>query len=62
MFLNSSLSYLDVYFYLNKLFLKEIDECVSNPCKNGGTCDDKDNGYTCTCPAGFNGAQCEHGG
>ena len=26
------------------------DECLSNPCSNGGTCDDRYNGYTCRCP------------
>ena len=35
------------------------DECAANPCKNGGTCADGVNKFTCTCPAGFTGATCE---
>uniref|UniRef100_A0A3Q0SC79 Crumbs cell polarity complex component 2a n=1 Tax=Amphilophus citrinellus TaxID=61819 RepID=A0A3Q0SC79_AMPCI len=36
-----------------------IDECESEPCQNGGICEDKINGYTCTCPVGFLGELCE---
>ena len=35
------------------------NECSSNPCLNGGTCDDQINGYTCHCAAGFIGSKCE---
>ena len=37
----------------------DADECVSNPCGNGGTCEDKDNEYSCECAAGFHGVNCE---
>ena len=31
---------------------EQIDECLSNPCRNGGTCIDGLGGYTCLCPEG----------
>lgn len=32
--------------------------CESNPCKNGATCQDVDNGYKCTCLPGWTGDNC----
>lgn len=29
------------------------NECLSNPCKNGGTCHDAYKGFQCECPAGW---------
>ncbi|XP_066559973.1 delta-like protein C [Amia ocellicauda] len=37
----------------------ETNECASNPCKNGGSCNDLENDYSCTCPQGFYGKNCE---
>jgi len=31
------------------------DECWSDPCLNGGTCNDGVAAYNCTCPDGFVG-------
>jgi len=35
------------------------DDCSPNPCESGGTCQDDINAYTCTCPAGYAGTDCE---
>ena len=37
----------------------DIDECLSSPCQNNGTCSDEVNGYSCACIAGYTGADCE---
>ena len=37
----------------------DIDECVSNPCMNGGTCVDGDAFFTCSCVHGYKGTFCE---
>ena len=41
--------------------LTDIDECVSNPCHNGGTCKDEVNGFRCDCPPGYQGLNCAVG-
>jgi hypothetical protein len=35
------------------------DECLGNPCLNGGTCTDGTNSFTCACTPGFEGPTCE---
>ena len=36
-----------------------IDDCISNPCSNGGVCTDGINSYTCNCTGtGFSGHTC----
>jgi len=39
----------------------DIDECASNPCQNGATCNNLQNQYTCTCAGGWQGTHCELG-
>ena len=37
----------------------EINECDSNPCKNGAVCNDHVNRYSCDCVVGYTGTNCE---
>ena len=39
----------------------ELDECESDPCENGGTCEDEINAYSCGCTPGYNGTNCDTG-
>ena len=39
----------------------DIDECLSSPCLNNGTCEDRVNVYGCKCFSGFAGANCGQG-
>lgn len=38
---------------------QHVDECLSFPCLNGGTCLDGKNFYTCVCQMQYTGTQCE---
>lgn len=44
---------------LEVCFTTRTDFCASNPCANGGACQNGESGYTCACPPGFSGARCE---
>ncbi|XP_053563748.1 coagulation factor VII [Bombina bombina] len=35
------------------------NQCLSNPCKNGGSCFDQYQAYFCACPLGYEGRNCE---
>lgn len=38
----------------------DINDCLSNPCENGGNCFDRPNNYTCYCQhTGYEGINCE---
>ncbi|MGH0145357.1 UNVERIFIED_CONTAM: hypothetical protein FKN15_010963 [Acipenser sinensis] len=38
---------------------EEINECLSQPCLNGGTCKDRVDTYLCACEEGFTGPNCQ---
>ncbi|XP_010900472.2 fibulin-7 [Esox lucius] len=39
---------------------KDVSECSSNPCQNGGICVEGLNQYKCTCPQSWSGSNCQH--
>ncbi|XP_035255388.1 fibulin-7 isoform X1 [Anguilla anguilla] len=39
---------------------KDISECASNPCQNGGTCVEGLSQYKCICPQNWSGSHCQH--
>lgn len=41
------------------LIEKDLDDCSSNPCLNGGSCIDRINAYNCTCSENYIGKNCE---
>ena len=44
---------------LTMFLMVDIDECDSNPCLNGGTCNDAINRFYCDCAnTGFQGITC----
>ena len=47
--------------YVFNLYVVEINECANSPCRNGATCTDAVNSYTCRCVAGYTGTHCEIG-
>nr|DBA23422.1 TPA: hypothetical protein GDO54_014336 [Pyxicephalus adspersus] len=42
-----------------ELQITNIDECQSNPCRNGAACVDGINSFTCICLPSYSGALCE---
>ncbi|KAB5550601.1 hypothetical protein PHYPO_G00055620 [Pangasianodon hypophthalmus] len=36
----------------------DIDECLENPCENGGSCFNNPGGFLCHCSEGFSGLRC----
>lgn len=43
-------------------FSADIDDCLSSPCQNGGTCIDEVNSFVCLCLPSYGGSRCEKGG
>ncbi|XP_070554791.1 sushi, von Willebrand factor type A, EGF and pentraxin domain-containing protein 1-like [Ptychodera flava] len=39
-------------------FCSDVDQCLPNPCENGGTCHDSVSDFVCECPSGYAGDTC----
>ena len=42
-------------------YFTDIDYCINHTCLNGASCVDGLHNYTCKCPTGFKGSNCETG-
>lgn len=53
------------FFFLSYMifiyFLTDIDECKTNPCQNGGKCQNTEGSYMCQCTDGWTGQRCGKG-
>ena len=47
------------FFYSGMFCETEANECIPNPCLNGGTCIDELNNFECLCLPGFSGTNCQ---
>ena len=52
-YLFRSYHYRTCFFYFTVM-----DNCMPNPCKNGGTCYEEGMDYTCTCSGNWFGQRC----
>ena len=43
----------------NLFYFVDVNDCEESPCNNGGICQDGIASYTCVCPVGFTGLDCE---
>lgn len=41
--------------------MSDVNECLSSPCGNGATCNNRENAYECQCALGWQGVNCLEG-
>lgn len=59
-FLSDCSNSIPISKYIYQLFfIPEVNQCSPSPCKNGGTCSERNNRFECTCTIGFKGVTCE---
>ena len=51
----SNVRYIDVVIVT---FSSNLDDCLNNPCKNGGSCTNTADSYTCSCVFPWEGQNC----
>ena len=47
---------------LSNLCPSTVKPCDSSPCQNGGSCENNEDSFICTCAEGFKGDTCEEEG
>ena len=51
----------DAFEKQSPFLFSDLDECLSDPCQNNGSCIDQPSLFSCNCPLGWNGTHCEIG-
>ena len=52
------MSLTSIFSYVGPTCGNDINECVENPCQNGGTCRNLVPGHICDCVPGFTSSDC----
>ena len=61
LYILKDVDYESIFKHADVMFVIDTDECESSPCLYGGTCLNGVGRYTCQCPRGLAGGQCEQG-